>query len=137
MKYKGCNGVVKTGALADQIIELVGFSIDESASALDASILNDDCNRRVKGGQKSWSGTVDTYYDPADPGMSNMIVGASIPAEFYPSGEVLDAGNFLLEGEILITSVSLPIETEGSITQSFGFEGSGALDRTEIVTPTL
>ena len=135
MKYRGCDGVVKTGAAPDQIIELVGFSIDEAANALDASILNDGCNRRVKSGQKSWSGTIDTYYDPGDDGIANLEIGALLPAEFYPSGELIDVGNFSLIGEILVTSIGTPVETEGSITQSYGFEGNGALTRTEIVSP--
>ena len=135
MKYKGCNGVVKTGVAQDRIIELVSFSIDVAASVLDASRLNDGCNRRVKGGQKSWTGSIDTYLDPDDAGMSNLEVGEIVPAEFYPSGEVLDAGNLLLSGEILITSIATPVETEGSITQSYGFEGNGELTKTEIVSP--
>ena len=135
MKYKGCNGVVKTGVAQDRIIELVGFSIDENATSHDASRLNDGCVRRVKGGQTQWSGTIDVYFDPGDEGIANLVNGEAVPAEFYPSGEALDAGNLLLAGEILVLSAGLPVETEGSLKQSFAFDGSGPLTKTEIVTP--
>ncbi len=125
MNYSGCKGVVQVGAVPDRIVELTGFTIDQSANSLDASILDGTCTRRVKAGQLSWSGTIEAFYDPVDAGLTFLTVGSNVPAQFYPTGE--ETGEQYLFGSILITSVGLPVVTDGMITQSFAFDGDGVL----------
>ena len=123
MNYSGCNGVVKSGVAT--LAELTGFSLEQSTNALDNTIIDGTCNRRVKAGQKSWTGTIDAFYDPADAALTLLVNGAELNVELYPIGEA--SGDQLLTGDILVTSVSLPVEKDGMITQSISFEGNGAL----------
>ena len=130
MKYKGCNGQVKTGVALDSIVELIGFSVDESAEALDASVIGSDCSKRVVKGQTSWTGSIDAYYDPAAVGTNNLSVGSDVLLTLYPAGDT--PGLQELAGQALITSVGTPVEIEGMIQQSFSYEGNGALSKTTI-----
>lgn len=123
MNYSGCNGVVKSGG--ETLAELTGFSIDQNTNALDNTIIDGTCNRRVKAGQKSWSGTIDAFYDPADPALLLLVNGAELNVELYPIGDAI--GDQVMSGDILVTTVGIPIEKDGMITQSISFEGNGAL----------
>ena len=131
MKYKGCNGQVKTGVALDSIVELIGFTVDETAEALDASVIGGDCAKRVVKGQTGWSGSIDAYYDPAEIGTNNLAVGSDVLLTLYPAGDT--PGLQELAGQALITSVGTPVEIEGMIQQSFAYEGNGALSKTTVV----
>lgn len=120
MNYSGCEGVI---TLDDEtLLELTSFNIDQNTNALDNTIMDGSCNRRVKAGQKSWSGTIDIFYDPESIAQEKITNGALIGMKFYPEGVTNISGNGL------ITNISIPIETDGMITQSITFEGTSTLD---------
>ena len=119
MKYSGFEGIARIND--DSIIELVGFALEQTATALDASKMDGTCDRRVKNGQLSWSGTIDAFYDPDDIGLQHLVNGVLITVELYPEGINL------ISGSALIVGASIPIEKDGMITQSISIEGVGEL----------
>ena len=115
--YTGCNGTITVDG--QTIIELTGFTIDEATDAIREPIMDGDCADDVEAGSKSWSGSIEEFFDPDDVGLGVLVNGATVLAVFTP------IAGYTITGEILITAISMPIETDGMITQSFTFEGKG------------
>lgn len=120
MNYSGCEGLVTVFGQA--VIELTGFTVEQSTNALDASKMDGTCNRSVKKGKTSWSGNVDIFYDPDELWRDDLKNGLVVGLTMYP--EVSKN----LSGNALISNISTPIEIDGMITQSFTYEGIGELD---------
>jgi len=129
MKTKGCQGVVITAA--NQIIELIGFTIEQALSAIDSSVLGAGAVKEIKAGQSSWSGTIDVFYDPGDAGIANMEgaldTGQLVILKMYPGGDTSGLREY--SGTALITGISTPVESDGMVQQSFTYEGSGLLTK--------
>ena len=115
--YTGCNGSINIDGQA--IIELTGFTIDEATETISEPIMDGECAVDVEAGNKSWGGAIEGFFDPDDLGQAPLENGAIVSAVFQP------IIGYTISGLILITGVSLPIETDGMITQSFTFEGKG------------
>lgn len=121
-KYTGKDGKVTTDT--DAVVNLKGFTLEENAEELDASIIDGGNNYSCEGGQESWSGTVEVLFDPLDAGIANLLPGAKVALVLYPTGDV---AGITKTGSALVTGVSTPIETNGMIAQSITYKGDGAL----------
>ena len=115
--YTGCNGTITIDGAT--IIELTGFTIEEATETIQEPIMDGNCSVDVEAGNKSWSGSIEAFFDPDDLGLSPLENGATVAAVFTP------ISGYTITGLILITAISMPVETDGMITQSFSFEGKG------------
>jgi len=121
--HTGVDGLVTIGGVT--VAELKGFSIEESANAIDNSTINDAASS-VVAGRTSWTATIECQWDETDTtGQGAMTVGATVAVIFKPEGDTTGDANFT--GSALITSVSRAIADEAVISQSFSLTGQGAL----------
>ena len=71
---------------AGAVTELTGWSIDESATAISDTNLNDAAESNI-GGRTSWSASIEVMWDKANSGGQGvLLVGASVVMEFRPEG---------------------------------------------------
>ena len=120
--YKGQNGQVDIGANA--VAETTTFNIEETAETPEDTAQGDEW-RSFKSGLKSWSGSMDVWWDPGDTlGQVVLEIGAETSATFHPAGDT-QAQN--LSGTIIVNSRNITSETENIVTATIGFQGSGEL----------
>lgn len=124
--HTGVAGVVQIGG--NTVAELKGFSIDESATIIDDSTINDAAQTN-KVGRTSWTGTIEVQWDETDTtGQGAMTIGAQVSVSFRPEGSTI--GDTIFNGTAIINSVGKAIADEAVITQTFGLTGTGALTET-------
>ncbi len=115
----------KITADAGTVLELSGFSFDESAAAISDTNLNDAAESNVAG-RTSWSASIEVMWDKADTtGQGVLLVGASVALIFYPEGSA--GGSQKYTGTGIITGRSQAVSDESIVTQTFSVTGSGAL----------
>jgi hypothetical protein len=82
--HTGSEGTVKVGS--NTIAEIRSFSIDETHDAIEDTALG-DTSRSFKAGLKSWSGTIECWWDETDTsGQGALDVGAEVTLNLYPEG---------------------------------------------------
>jgi len=123
--YNGCNGTIVLAS--GNLVEMSGFTLDESAETINTSIMDGTCANDVEVSTISWSGSVELFYDPDELAQGELSIGATVDAEFYPLGEVEALER--MTGQMLITARSMPVEANGLIALSITFEGKGLLTR--------
>ena len=124
--HTGSEGTVKVGS--NTIAEIRSFSIDETHDAIEDTALG-DTTRSFKTGLKSWSGTIECYWDETDTnGQGALDVGASITLNLYPEGN--EVGSIYFSGTCLISSKAISSSMDGMVEASYGVQGSGALTET-------
>lgn len=122
----GSQGVIKIGATA--IAEIKNWSVEETDETLDTTSLGKTARSRIPMNIKSWSGSLDGFYDPTDTdGQSLLVAGAEVQLDFYYQGET--TGLEYLSGNAIITTVNPSASFDGMTEVSFSFEGNGALNR--------
>ena len=115
----------KVTADAGTVLELSGFSFDESATAISDTNLNDAAETN-KAGRTSWSGSIEVMWDKGDTsGQGVLLIGAEVALIFYPEGS--SGGSQKYTGTGLITGRSQAVSDEAIVTQTFSITGNGAL----------
>jgi hypothetical protein len=123
--FLGKDGIIKVGANA--VLEVVDFSVTESADTHDDTSKGDDW-RTFKAGHKSWSGSLSCRYDPTDStGQEALAIGATAALTLQPVDGT--AGSPELTGNAIITEVGEEYPLEGLSARNISFQGSGALTR--------
>lgn len=121
--HTGVDGVVKVGANA--VAEVRDWSINETADTIEDTTMN-DTSKTFQVGLKSWSGSLNAFWDETDTnGQEALGVGDSVTLNLYPEGAT--TGDQYATGTALITSVGVAVPTNGMITRSIGFQGTGVL----------
>ncbi len=121
--HTGVDGLVTVGG--STVAELMGFSIDESATAIpDNTIGSAAATNKI--GRTSWGGSIECNWDETDSsGQGAMSIGSSVTIIFLPEGNT--TGDTSLSGTALITGLSVAVADESIISQSFTITGTGAL----------
>ena len=124
--YKGVSGQVKaitTGGSPSGINELKGWSVEETVDTIEDTTM-EDTSKTFKATLKSWTGTVELNYDPANAAQIDLLIGESIDLEFYP-----DAGTAgtKFTGTGIVTSHSRSGSMADMVGSSVSFQGTGAL----------
>jgi predicted secreted protein len=122
-KHHGKNGVVKTSTYA--IAHVTKFDINQSAETADASAMGSSWKEHIVG-LKSWSGSLEGHFDPADTnGQASIDVGETITLGLYSDGA--DTGKKYLTGSAIVTAKNQSVSLSDLAKFSINFEGSGAL----------
>lgn len=125
---KGNGGVVKVGS--DAIAEIRSFSIDETSDTIEDTAMG-DTYRTFKTSLKSWSGSVDIFFDDTDTtGQGALVPGAEATVTFYVEGD--DAGSHTLSGSAIVTSRSISTSFDGMVEASLSLQGNGALTESAV-----
>lgn len=121
--HTGSEGTVKVGANA--IAEIRSYSIEQTADTTEDTTMG-DAWRTHKTTLKSWSGTVDVYWDESDTtGQGALVVGAEVTANFYPEGST--TGDTYLTGTAIVTGKTVSASFDGMIESTITLQGTGAL----------
>lgn len=121
--HTGSEGTVKVGA--NTIAEIRSYSVEQTADTTEDTTMG-DAWRTHKTTLKSWSGTVDVYWDETDTnGQGALVPGAEVTANFYPEGAT--TGDVYLSGTAIVTGVTVSASFDGMIESTITLQGTGAL----------
>jgi predicted secreted protein len=126
--HAGSEGTVKSGANA--IAEVRSFSLEESADTIEDTTMG-DASRTYLTGLKTFSGSVDVFWDETDTdGQVSFSVGSSVTLAVYPEGDT--AGDTYYSGTAIVTGRTITSSFDGMVEASFTLQGSGALTATTV-----
>ena len=121
--HTGSEGTVKVGTTT--IAEIRSFSVEETADTAEDTSMGDSY-RTYKTTLKSWSGSVDVFWDETDTtGQGALAVGSQVTMKFYPEGAT--TGDIYLTGSAIVTSLSINSSFDGLVESSIKVQGTGAL----------
>lgn len=126
--HAGSEGTVKSGANA--IAEVRSFSLEESADTIEDTTMG-DTSRTYLTGLKTFSGSVDVFWDETDTdGQVSFAVGSSVTLAVYPEGDT--AGDTYYSGTAIVTGRTITSSFDGMVEASFTLQGTGALTATTV-----
>jgi predicted secreted protein len=121
--HTGSEGSVRVGANA--VAEVRSFSIEETADTIEDTTMG-DASRTFKSSLKSFSGSVDVFWDETDTnGQVALTVGSEITFGIYPEGNT--TGDTYLSGTAIVTGKTITASFDGMVEASITVQGSGAL----------
>lgn len=123
--HTGSEGTVKVGA--NTIAEIRSYSVEETADTTEDTTMGDSY-RTHKTTLKSWSGTVDVFWDETDTnGQVAMTVGSQVTVSFYPEGATAGQSEKYLTGDAIITGKTVSASFDGMVESTITLQGTGAL----------
>jgi len=121
--FKGNSGTVKVGANA--IAEIRSYNIDETMDTIEDTSMG-DTYRTYKTSLKSFSGSVDVFFDDTDTnGQGALTVGSEVTVSFLMEGDT--TGSHELTGTALVTGRTITGSFDGMVEASLTLQGTGAL----------
>jgi len=125
--FKGNDGVVLIGT--DAMAEVISFSVDETADTIEDTAMGDTA-KSYKASFTDFSGTVETYFDDTDTAQNNCTEGSSITLNLQMEGNT--SGDHKLTGSAIVTSRSIGVTSDGIVTATYSFQGTGGLTETTV-----
>jgi len=120
---KGNDGTVLVGSSA--IAEIRSFSVDETMDTIESTAMG-DTYRTFETSLKSWSGTVDVFFDDTDTsGQGALTVGSEVTVSLQVEGNT--TGDHQLSGAAIVTGRSISSSFDGLVEASLSLQGDGAL----------
>jgi len=90
-----------------------------------------DASRTYLTGLKTFSGSVDVFWDETDTdGQVSFSVGSSVTFAVYPEGDT--AGDTYYSGTAIVTGRTITSSFDGMVEASFTLQGTGALTATTV-----
>ena len=127
--HTGSEGTVKVGA--NTIAEIRSYSIEQTADTTEDTTMG-DVWRTHKTTLKSWSGTVDVFWDETDTtGQGALVPGAEVTANFYPEGAT--TADVYLTGTAIVTGKTVSASFDGMIESTITLQGTGPLTTGPVV----
>jgi len=121
--HTGSEGVIHSGT--NVVSEVRSWTLTETGDTIEDSTMGDSY-RTYKGGMKSWTGSVVTYWDETDTtGQGTFTIGSSITIKFYAEGSA--TGDTYYYGSALVTSVERSAAFDGMVEATYSFQGTGTL----------
>ena len=121
--HTGSEGTVKVGA--NTVAEIRSFSISTTADLAEDTTMG-DAWRTHKTTLKSWSGSLDCFWDETDTtGQGAMTEGTEVTLSVYPEGA--STGDKYYTGTAIITGLTINASFDGLVEASFTFQGTGSL----------
>lgn len=126
--HTGSEGTVKLGTVGSDtaIGEIRSYTITETGDTIEDTAMG-DTSRSYKVGLKTFSGTVECFFDPDDAKQDEMVAGAELTLTVYPEGSA--SADQYMSGSVIITSADVTASADGMVEASFGFQGTGAITR--------
>jgi predicted secreted protein len=121
--FKGNSGTVKVGS--DAIAEIRSYNVDETMDTIEDTSMG-DTYRTFKTSLKSFSGSVDVFFDDTDTsGQGALTVGSEVTVNFLMEGDT--TGSHQLSGTALVTGRTITGSFDGMVEASLTLQGTGAL----------
>tara|TARA_R110000772_G_scaffold246780_1_gene360506 strand:+ start:175 stop:570 length:396 start_codon:yes stop_codon:yes gene_type:complete len=128
--FKGNDGVVKLGTSGGTNIvgEVKSYSLEHTADTIEDTKMGDGA-RTYKASLKSFSGSLDVFWDDTDTdGQGAFVVGNEIEVNLYPAG----VSDTYYSGSAIVTGVSRTGSFDGMIEASLSIQGNGDLTTTTV-----
>jgi predicted secreted protein len=126
--HTGSEGTVHVGTSA--IAEIRSYSVSESADTIEDTVMG-DTSRTYKSSLKSFTGSVDVYWDETDTtGQGALTVGSEVTIKFYPEGAT--SGDTYYSGSAIVTGLTINGSFDGMVEASITVQGNGALTKTTV-----
>ena len=125
----GKDGAVSVGDTP--VAEIKEWSLETTSEVVDDTVMGDDWMTHIPT-QKSWTASFTAFWDPSDAGQDDLIEGAPVALDLYPTGSDAGEGNIEWAGSATITSVSKTASFDGMVEASFTAQGNGPLVETTI-----
>lgn len=122
--HTGSEGIVKVGSTT--IGEIRSYSISETADTIEDTTMGDTA-RTYKSSLKSFSGSMDVYWDEADTGQNTLAVGDQVTINIYPEGATAGQAEKYYTGTVIVTGRTVNASFDGMVEASITFQGTGAL----------
>lgn len=127
--HTGSEGTVRVGASND-ILEIRSYSVEETADTVEDTSMGDSY-RTHKTTLKSWTGTVDVFWDETDStGQGALTVGSEVTVRFMPEGT--GGGDAYLSGSAIVTGKTVSASFDGMVESTITLQGTGALTTTTV-----
>ena len=124
----GNDGVVKVGS--DAVAEIRSFSVDETMDTIESTSMG-DTYRTFETSLKSWSGSVDVFFDDTDAtGQGALTVGSEVTVNFQVEGSA--SGAHKLSGAAIVTGRTINSSFDGLVEASLSLQGDGALTESTV-----
>ncbi len=128
--FKGNDGVVKLGTSGGTNIvgEVKSYSLEHTSDTIEDTAMG-DASRTYKASQKSFSGSLDVFWDDSDTdGQGAFVVGNTIEINLYPAG----VSDTYYSGEAIVTGVSRTGSSGDMVEASLSVQGTGDLTTTTV-----
>jgi len=126
--HTGSEGTVKVGSNA--IAEIRSYSLEVTADTLEDTSMGDS-SRTYKPSLKSFTGTVDVFWDETDTtGQGALTNGTEITLTVYPEGDA--SGDTYYSGSAIVTGISVTASFDGMVESSISVQGTGDLTTTTV-----
>jgi len=121
--HTGSEGTVHVGTNA--VAEIRSYSLSETADTIEDTSMGDSA-RTYKPSLKSFSGSIDVFWDESDTnGQVALAVGSSVTIKFYPEGAT--TGDTFYSGSAIVTGRTVNASFDGMVEASITVQGNGAL----------
>lgn len=120
--HTGSEGTIKVGS--DTVGEIRSYSISETADTIEDTSMG-DASRTFKTGLKSFTASVDVFWDETDTGQTALSVGSSVTLNVYPEGAT--TGDKYFSGSAIVTGLTVNGSFDGMVEASLTLQGTGAL----------
>ncbi len=126
----GVVNVTPSGGSANAVAEVRSMSFEGSAETIDATLLTSS-SKVTKAGTKSYSGTVECFWDETDTtGQIALTEGAEATVDWLFEGAT--SGDYKYSLSMIVNSMSVSAAVDGMVEASFSFVSNGDLTRTTV-----
>ena len=125
--HAGSEGVVFSGS--NQILEVRSYTISETGETLEDTSMG-DAARTYLASLKTFTGSLDVFWDETDAGQGDLDIGATIVLNLYPEGNT--TGDTYYTGSAIVTEKSVTASFDGLVEMSVSVQGTGALTETTV-----
>jgi predicted secreted protein len=120
--HTGSEGTIKIGS--DTVGEIRSYSISETADTIEDTSMG-DASRTYKTGLKSFTASVDVFWDENDAGQTALAIGSTVTLNVYPEGA--STGDKYFTGSAIVTGLTVNGSFDGMVEASLTLQGTGAL----------
>jgi hypothetical protein len=125
--HAGSEGVVFSGS--NQINEVRSYTISETGETLEDTSMG-DAARTYIASLKTFTGSLDVFWDESDTGQGDLDIGSTIILNLYPEGNA--SGDTYYTGNAIVTEKSITASFDGLVEMSVSVQGTGALSETTV-----
>lgn len=125
--HAGSEGVVFSGS--NQVNEIRSYTISETGETLEDTSMG-DAARTYIASLKTFTGSLDVFWDETDTGQGDLDIGSTITLNLYPEGNA--SGDTYYTGSAIVTEKSITASFDGLVEMSVSVQGTGALSETTV-----
>lgn len=125
--HAGSEGVVFSGS--NQILEVRSYTISETGETLEDTSMGDAARTYIPS-LKTFTGSLDVFWDETDTGQGDLDIGSTITLNLYPEGNT--SGDTYYTGSAIVTEKSITASFDGLVEMSVSVQGTGALSETTV-----